>query len=60
MKCLQSTYITSYDIYYLRQAPKIEQHADFRVAKKHYINQKELAKYISKDRSEYRFVVFFD
>lgn len=58
MKSLRSTYITSQEIYAYRQGPKIRQHSNFRITSKHYINQKEIAKYISKDRSDNKFVVF--
>lgn len=58
LKHLRSTYITANDIYSRRQGPKLQQHANFMVTAKHYIDQKEIAKFISNDRSEYRFVVF--
>ena len=58
MKSLRSTYVTSQEIYAYKQGQKIQQHTNFRITNKHYINQKEIAKYISKDRSENRFVVF--
>lgn len=58
MKSLRSTYVTSQEIYAYQQGQKIQQHTNFRITNKHYINQKVIAKYISKDRSENRFVVF--
>ncbi len=58
LKHLRSTYITANEIYSFRQGPKLRQHANFRVTDKHYIDGKEIAKFISNDRSEHRFVVF--
>ncbi len=58
LKHLRSTYITASVIYSYNQGPKLRQHANFRVTDKHYVDQKEIAKLISKDRSEHRFVVF--
>ncbi len=55
---LRSTYITAQEIYALRQGQKIQQHSDFKITNKHYINQKEIAKFITKDRSENQFRVF--
>jgi len=58
MNYLRSTYITVQEIYAFKQAEKIRQHSDFRVTDKHYVNQKVIAKYISKDRGENKFIVF--
>lgn len=58
LKHLRSTYITASVIYSYNQGPKLRQHANFRITDKHYVDQKEIAKLISKDRSEHRFIVF--
>uniref|UniRef100_UPI003216EB07 phage integrase SAM-like domain-containing protein n=1 Tax=uncultured Draconibacterium sp. TaxID=1573823 RepID=UPI003216EB07 len=58
MKQLRSTYITASEIYSYRQVFKLQQHTNYRTTAKHYNNQKEIAKFISKDRSEHRFTVF--
>ncbi len=58
LKHLRSTYITANEIYARRQGPKLQQHANFRVTDKHYIDQTKIAEFISNDRSKYRFVVF--
>lgn len=58
LKHLRSTYITANEIYSFRQGPKLKQHANSRVTDKHYNDQTKIAEFISKDRSEYRFIVF--
>jgi hypothetical protein len=41
-----------------KQGPKLKQHANFATTLKHYINEIEIVKYITKDRSRNRFKVF--
>lgn len=58
MKQLRSTYITAQEIYSYKQGPKLKQHANFATTLKHYINEIEIVKYITRDRSRNRFKVF--
>ena len=58
MGSLRSTYITAQEIYSYRQGPKIQQHTNSKITNKHYVNDLEIAKFITKDRSKNRFKVF--
>lgn len=43
--------LTTSEIYSYKQGPKLKQHASFATTLKHYINEIEIVKYITKDRS---------
>ncbi|MCX6230826.1 MAG: tyrosine-type recombinase/integrase [Bacteroidetes bacterium] len=58
MTSLRHTYITANALYHPKNITKLLQHANYSITKKHYIDQKEIAKSISKDRSKNMFRVF--